>query len=42
MVMRDKFDNFLVEKARAAGAEIHEQEKVSHVEEGKDSVLVMT
>ncbi len=42
MVMRDKFDNFLVEKARAAGAEIHEQEKVTQVEEGKDSVLVMT
>ncbi len=42
MVMRDVFDNFLVEKARAAGAEIHEQEKVTHVEEGKDSVLVMT
>ncbi|MDO8727886.1 MAG: geranylgeranyl reductase family protein [Candidatus Methanoperedens sp.] len=42
MVMRDVFDNFLVEKARAAGAEIHEQEKVTQVEEGKDSVLVMT
>jgi len=42
MVMRDVFDNFLVEKARDAGAEIHEQEKVTHVEEGKDSVLVMT
>jgi geranylgeranyl reductase family protein len=42
MVMRDAFDNFLVEKARVAGAEIHEQEKVTHVEEGKDSVLVMT
>lgn len=42
MVMRDVFDNFFVEKARAAGAEIHEQEKVTHVEEGTDSVLVMT
>jgi flavin-dependent dehydrogenase len=42
MVMRDTFDNFLVEKARAAGAEILEQEKVTHVEEGKDSVLVLT
>ncbi|MCZ7399196.1 MAG: geranylgeranyl reductase family protein [Candidatus Methanoperedens sp.] len=42
MVMRDKFDNFLVEKARAAGAEIHEREKITHVEEGKDSVIVMT
>ncbi len=42
MVMRDVFDNFLVEKARAAGAEIHEQEKVTHVEEGKDGVIVMT
>ncbi|MDW7727254.1 MAG: geranylgeranyl reductase family protein [Candidatus Methanoperedens sp.] len=42
MVMRDVFDNFLVEKARASGAEIHEQEKVIHAEEGKDSVLVMT
>lgn len=42
MVMRDVFDNFLVEKARAAGSEIHEQEKVIQVEEGKDSVLVMT
>ncbi|CAG1002443.1 MAG: geranylgeranyl reductase [Candidatus Methanoperedens nitroreducens] len=42
MVMRDVFDNFLVEKARAAGAEIHEQEKVTHVEEEKDSVIVMT
>ncbi len=42
MVMRDVFDSFLVEKARAAGAEIHEQEKVTHVEEGKDGVLVMT
>ncbi|MFZ3058141.1 MAG: geranylgeranyl reductase family protein [Candidatus Methanoperedens sp.] len=42
MVMRDVFDNFLVEKARAAGAEIHEQEKITHVEEGKDCVIVMT
>ncbi|NJD54614.1 MAG: geranylgeranyl reductase family protein [Candidatus Methanoperedens sp.] len=42
MVMRDVFDNFLVEKARAKGAEIHEQEKVTHAEEGKDSVVVMT
>ncbi len=42
MVMRDVFDNFLVEKARAKGAEIHEQEKVTNAEEGKDSVLVMT
>lgn len=42
MVMRDVFDNFLVEKARSSGAEIHEQEKVTHIEEGKDSVLVMT
>lgn len=42
MVMRDVFDNFLVEKARFAGSEIHEQEKVTHVEEGTDSVLVMT
>ncbi|NJD54570.1 MAG: geranylgeranyl reductase family protein [Candidatus Methanoperedens sp.] len=41
-VMRDVFDNFLVEKARAAGSEIHEQEKVTHVEERKDNVLVMT
>ncbi len=42
MVMRDVFDNFLVDKARVAGAEIHEQEKVTHVEDGRDSVLVMT
>jgi geranylgeranyl reductase family protein len=42
MVMRDVFDNFLVEKARASGAEIHEQEKVTHVEETKDNVLVTT
>jgi len=42
MVMRDVFDNFLVEKARFAGAEIHEQEKVTHVEEGKESVFVIT
>ncbi|MDD5472655.1 MAG: geranylgeranyl reductase family protein [Candidatus Methanoperedens sp.] len=42
MVMRDVFDSFLVEKARSSGAEIHEQEKVTHIEEGKDSVLVMT
>lgn len=42
MVMRDVFDNFLVEKARAAGTEIHELERITHVEEGKDSVIVMT
>lgn len=42
MVMRDSFDSYLVEKARHAGAEIHEQEKVTHAEDGKDSVLVMT
>ena len=42
MVMRDVFDNFLMEKARAKGVEIHELEKVTHAEEGKDSVLVMT
>ena len=42
MVMRDTFDNFLVEKARKAGAEIHEQEKVTYVEEKKDSVFVLT
>ncbi len=41
MVMRDTFDNFLVEKARKAGVEIHEQERVKHVKEGKD-VFVLT
>ncbi len=42
MVMRDVFDNFLVDKARTTGAEIHELEKVTHAEEGKDGVLVTT
>ena len=40
--MRDIFDSFLLEKARASGAEIHEQEKATHAEEREDSVLVMT
>lgn len=42
MVMRDVFDSFIVEKAKSSGAEIHEMEKVTHVEEGMDGVLVMT
>jgi geranylgeranyl reductase family protein len=40
LVMRDRFDHFLVEKASTARAEILEGEKVSGVEEREDGVEV--
>lgn len=42
MVMRDRFDHFLTEKARRAGAEVRQEERVVGVEEGPDSVCVRT
>lgn len=41
-VSRDRFDHFLVEKARRAGAEIREEERVLHVAEEADRVRVGT
>ncbi len=40
MVMRDRFDQFLVEKALEKGAEILEGEKVSEIREGEDGNVV--
>jgi len=42
MVMRNMFDNFLIEKARNLGAEIHETEKVVRLEERENYVVVVT
>ncbi len=40
MVMRDRFDQFLVEKALEKGAKILEGEKVSEIREGEDGIVV--
>lgn len=42
MVMRDRFDHLLVEKARGAGAEIHEDEQVIGLEPLPNGVEVIT
>ena len=42
MVMRDRFDHFLTEKARRAGTDVRENERVVAVEEGLDGVRVRT
>lgn len=42
MVMRDRFDHLLVEKARQAGAEVHEGEDVVELIEGPDGLEVIT
>ena len=42
MVMRPKFDQWLLEKARQAGAEINEEESVLAVQELEDGVEVST
>ncbi len=42
MVMRDRFDAFLAAKARAAGAELHEDEPVTGVREQEGGVEVAT
>ncbi len=42
MVMRDRFDHFLAEKARRAGAEVRQEERVVSAEEGSDGVRVRT
>ncbi len=41
-VMRDRFDNLLVEKAREAGAEIVEECRVTRIEESGGEVSVVT
>ncbi len=42
MVMRDRFDHFLVEKARRVGAEVHEDEPVTSCRQLPDSIEVTT
>lgn len=42
MVMRDRFDHFLAEKARAAGADLRAGERVLEVVEEEDRVRVRT
>lgn len=42
MVMRDRFDVFLVEKAREASAELYEDEPATGVREEGDGVEVAT
>src|SRR3972149_7925775 len=42
MVMRDKFDNFLVQKSQAYGASLLDRTRVNSVEEFPDYVLVRT
>lgn len=42
MVMRDRFDAFLVQKARKAGVHVQEAERVTHVTEEDDQVEVRT
>ncbi len=42
MVSRDVFDNFLIEKAREAGTEVHTGEKVLQCVESPECVEVMT
>ncbi len=42
MVMRDKFDQWLVEKSRQAGTIIHEQQMVTKIQNGEAGVDVFT
>jgi geranylgeranyl reductase family protein len=42
MVMRDRFDHFLVEKARRVGAEVHEDEPVTSCRQLPDGIEVTT
>ncbi|HET6675215.1 MAG TPA: geranylgeranyl reductase family protein [Nitrospiraceae bacterium] len=42
MVMRDRFDQALVEKARAAGTEVHEGERAILFDDGPGGVFVST
>ena len=42
MVMRDRFDHFLVEKARRASAEVHEDEPVTSCRQLPDGIEVTT
>ncbi len=42
MVMRSRFDHWLLEKARQAGTEIHEAESVGKIVNGSDGVEVST
>ena len=42
LVMRDRFDHFLMEKARDAGVEVVEGERVTGVKEGNGAVSVVT
>lgn len=42
MVMRQDFDRWLVEKARDAGTEIHEEETVVDIHDGEDGIEVVT
>ncbi|RPH78082.1 MAG: geranylgeranyl reductase family protein [Nitrospiraceae bacterium] len=42
MVMRDRFDHFLVEKARGVGTEVHEDEPVTSCRQLPDGIEVRT
>ena len=42
MVMRQHFDQWMVEKARQAGTEIHEEETVVEIQNGQEDVTVCT
>jgi flavin-dependent dehydrogenase len=42
MVMRDRFDHFLVEKARRVGTEVHEDEPVMSCRQLSDGIEVTT
>jgi geranylgeranyl reductase family protein len=42
MVMRDRFDHFLTEHARQAGAEVHEAERVLSASESAEGVRITT
>src|SRR3989442_6045980 len=42
MVMRDRFDHFLVEKARRVGTEVHEDEQVTSCRQLPDGIEVTT
>ncbi len=42
MVMRDRFDHFLVEKARRVGTEVHQGEQATYFRQLSDSIEVTT
>ena len=42
MVMRDRFDHFLLEKAKRAGSEVHESEPVTSCRQLPDGIEVIT